>query len=157
MTDDEKYFRIGMLALNMNTLLGSISESFFTVIERNLGVTLSTMDWDRDLPATGLPMIERKAIADTTLFGHEIRAGHRVRLFMDVDDLENNGGSRYTELYFAAGPHKCPGMNYSRKLWSIFVRHMQEIDQKLRVRSFSYRANDRIFTLLEELEIEVYV
>jgi hypothetical protein len=156
MTDDEKYFRIAMLALNMNTLLGSISESFLTVIRRNPGIALSAMDWDRDLPATALPMIERKATADATLFGHEIRAGHRVRLFVDVDEFESDRGSKYTELYFAAGPHRCPGMNYSRKIWNMFARHMQQIDKKLRIRGFSYCSNDRIFTLLEELEIEVY-
>jgi hypothetical protein len=156
-SDDEKYFRIAMLALSINTLLGSISESFLTVVRRNPGIVLSSMDWDRDLPATALPMIERMALADSLLFGHHVRAGHRVRLFVDIDKFDRDVGSKYTELYFAAGPHKCPGMNYSRKIWDIFVRRMQKIDAKLRIRDFSYRSDDGVFTLLDKLEIETYV
>ena len=67
MPADEKYFRIAMLALNMNTLLGSISESFLTVIKRNAGIDLKDMDWDPELPATALPMIERRALANSRL------------------------------------------------------------------------------------------
>jgi cytochrome P450 len=157
MSADDKYFRIAVLALNMNSLLGSISESFLTVVRRNPGTALSSMDWDRDLPATALPMIERKALADSTLFRRTIRAGHRVRLFVDVNEFDRDRGSKYSELYFAAGPHRCPGMNYSRKIWNIFVGHMRQIDRKLRIRDFSYRSNDRVFTLLDKLEIETYV
>lgn len=156
MSDDEKYFRIAMLALNMNTLLGSISKSFLTVIRRNPGRALSTMDWDRDLPATALPMIERKALTNSTLSGQNIRAGHRVRLFVDVDEFDRDRGPKYTEFYFADGLHRCPGMNYSRKIWKIFVRIMRQIDRKLHIRDLEYRSNDRIFTLLDKLEIETY-
>ena len=92
-----------MLALNMNTLLGSISKSFLTVVRRNPGTAIGTMDWDRDLPATALPMIERKALANSTLLGHNIKIGHRVRLFVDVNEFDRDSGSKYTELYFAAG------------------------------------------------------
>ena len=156
MSDDEKYFRIAMLALSINTLLGSISESFLTVVRRNPGIALSTMDWDRDLPATALPMIERKAAADSLLFGRHVKAGHRVRLFVDVNEFDRDTGSKYTELYFAAGAHRCPGMNYSRKIWNIFVRHLQRIDRKLNIGDVGYRSNDKIFTLLDKLEIESY-
>jgi hypothetical protein len=156
MSDDEKYFRIAMLALNMNTLLGSISESFLTVIRRNPGTALAAMDWDRDLPATALPMFERKALANATILGHHIKIGHRVQLFVDVNEFDKDRGSKYTELYFAAGAHKCTGMNYSRKIWNIFVRRMRQINRKLRIRDFSHRSNDRIFTLLDVLEAETY-
>ena len=114
------------------------------------------MDWDRDLPATALPMFERKALANSTLLGHHIKIGHRVQLFVDVNEFDKDRGSKYTELYFAAGPHKCTGMNYSRKIWNIFVRRMRQIDRKLRIRDFSHRSNDRIFTLLDVLEAETY-
>ena len=145
-----------MLALNMNTLLGSISEFFLTVIRRNPGTALAAMDWDRDLPATALPMFERKALANANILGHHIKIGHRVQLFVDVNEFDKDKGSKYTELYFAAGAHKCTGMNYSRKIWNIFVRRMRQINRKLRIRDFSHRSNDRIFTLLDVLEAETY-
>jgi hypothetical protein len=157
MSDDEKYFRIAMLALSVDTLFGSISESFLTVVRRNPEIALSGMDWDHDLPATALPMIERKALAETWLFGHWIKAGDRVRLFLDVEEFDRDTGSKYTELYFAAGPHRCPGINYSRKIWNIFVRHLRQIEVKLHIRALAYRSNDKIFTLLDMLEIESYV
>jgi hypothetical protein len=155
--DDEKYFRIAMLALNMNTLLGSISESFLTVIRRNSGVALSAMDWDRDVPATALPMIERKALADWIVSDHSVKAGDRVQLFLDVDNFDRDRGPRHAGIYFAPGPHSCLGMNYSRKVWDIIVQRMRRIDRKIHVHDIRYRSNDRLFNILDNLEIETYV
>ena len=156
MSAEEKYFRIAMLALNMNTLLGSISESFLTVVKRNAGINLKYMDWDPELPATALPMIERRAIANSKLCGNEICAGDRVQSFVDIDGFEKDRGPQYSELYFAAGPHKCPGMNYSRKIWNILTRRMKTIDKRLRVLAIEYRPNDGIFNMLEKLEVELH-
>jgi hypothetical protein len=156
MPAEEKYFRIAMLALNMNTLLGSISESFLTVIKRNAGIDLKDMDWDPELPATALPMVERRALANSTICGNEISAGDRTQLFVDVDGFDKDRGPRYSELYFAAGPHKCPGMNYSRKVWNILITHMKTIDKRLRVLAIEYRSNDGIFNVLEKLGVELH-
>jgi hypothetical protein len=156
MPAEEKYFRIAMLALNMNTLLGSISESFLTVVKRNAGVKLKDMDWDPELPATALPMIERRALANSMLCGNEIRAGDRAQMFVDVFGFDKDRGPKYSELYFAAGPHKCPGMNYSRKIWNILTARMKTIDKRMRVLAIEYRPNDGIFNMLEKLEVELH-
>jgi hypothetical protein len=156
MPAEEKYFRIAMLALNMNTLLGSISESFLTVVTRNSGIKLKDMDWDLEPPATALPMIERRALANSTLCGNEIRAGDRTQLFVDVDGFDKHRGSKYSDLYFAAGSHKCPGMNYSRKIWNILTTRLKTIDKRLRVLAIEHRPNDGIFNLLHKLEVEVH-
>ena len=145
-----------MLALNMNTLLGSISESFLTVVKRNAGINLKDMDWDPELPATALPMIERRAVGNTKLCGNQINAGDRAQLFVDVDGFDTDRGPLYSELYFAAGAHKCPGMNYSRKVWNILCRRMKTIDKRLRILAIEYRRNDRIFNILEKLEVELH-
>jgi hypothetical protein len=156
MPAEEKYFRIAMLALNMNTLLGSISESFLTVVKRNSGVNLKDMDWDPELPATALPMFERRALCNSKLCGNEIRAGDRAQLFVDVYGFEKDRGPKYSELYFAAGSHKCPGMNYSRKIWNILCSRIKTIDKRLRILAIEYRRNDRIFNMLEKLEVELH-
>jgi hypothetical protein len=156
MPAEEKYFRIAMLALNMNTLLGSISESVLTVIKRNSGINLKDMDWDPELPATALPMIERRALANSKLCGNEIRAGDRVQIFVDVYGFDKDRGPKYTDLYFAAGSHKCPGMNYSRKIWNILTRRLKTIDKRLRVLAIEYRPNDGIFNMLDKLEVEAH-
>jgi hypothetical protein len=155
MTADEKYFRIAMLAVNMNTVLGSILDSFLTVVKRNADNAVKDMDWDNELLATALPMIERKAIADSVIFGRNITAGDVVRLFLDVDGFDEKRGPRYSSLYFAAGPHKCPGMNYSRKLWNILTRHMKTIDKRLRIHAIEYRS-DTVFNILQKFEVELY-
>jgi hypothetical protein len=156
MCAEDKYFRIAMLALNMNTLLGSISESFLTVVKRNPGINLKFMDWDPELPATALPMIERRALTNSKLSGNEIRGGDRVQMFVDVYGFDKDRGSKYSDLYFAAGPHKCPGMNYSRKLWNILTTHLKTIDRQLRVLAIEHRRNDGIFNMLDKLEVELY-
>jgi hypothetical protein len=153
---DEKYFRIALLALNTSTVLGSNSESFAVVVKRHGGAKLKDMDWDLELPATGLPMIERRASAGRKISGKEIRAGDRVQLFVDVDVYDQKRGSRYSDLYFAAGSHKCPGMNYSRRVWNILTRHMRIIEKRLSIRSIAYRQNDRVFNFIERFEVELY-
>jgi hypothetical protein len=157
MSTNEKYFRIALLTFNMSSLLGSISESFAVVVKRNGGAKLKDMDWDLELPATGLPMIERRAIASRTISGKKIKAGDLVQLFVDVDVYDQKRGSRYSDLYFAAGPHKCPGMNYSRRVWNILARHMKTIEKRLSIRSIAYRHNDRIFNFIDRFEVEQYV
>jgi hypothetical protein len=156
MAADEKYFRIAMLALNMNTVLGSTTESFLTVVRRNAGILLKDMDWDSELPATGLPMVERRALANSIICGKAIRAGDRVQLFLDVAGFDEDRGPRYSELYFAVGGHKCPGMNYSRRLWNILTRRMKTLQKRLRILAIEYRSNDSVFNILQKLEVELH-
>ncbi len=152
----EKYFRLAMLGLNMNTALGAISESVAVEIARNRGVKLKHIDWDLELPATALPVMERKATVDLEIAGKPIKAGDRVQLFLDVDGFDRDRGPNYSELYFAAGPHKCPGMNYSRRVWTILTRHLKTVDAKWDIVSFAYRPNDANFDFLERLEVEIH-
>jgi len=157
MSTDDKYFRIALLTFNMSSLLASTSESFAVVVKRNEGAKLKDMDWDLELPATGLPMIERRAIASRTISGKKIKAGDLVQLFVDVDVYDQKRGPRYSDLYFAAGTHKCPGMNYSRRVWNILARHMRMIEKRLSIRSIAYRQNDRVFNFIDRFEVAQYV
>lgn len=152
----EKYFRLAIIGLNMNTALGAISESVGVVLARNRGAKLKDMDWDLELPATALPVMERKAAADLAIDGNTIRAGDRVQLFLDVDGFDRDRGPKYSELYFAAGPHKCPGMNYSRRVWTIVTRYLKAVDARWDIVSVAYRPNDVNFDLLETLEVECH-
>jgi hypothetical protein len=70
--------------------------------------------------------------------------------------FDEDRGPRYSELYFAVGGHKCPGMNYSRRLWNILTRRMKTLQKRLRILAIEYRSNDSVFNILQKLEVELH-
>jgi cytochrome P450 len=156
MLADEKYFRIAILALSANTLLGSLGESLTQVLARNRGVALCIMLFDADFPATGLPLIEKRAVRDCVLAGRLIKAGDRLRLFLDSAGFARSAAPAFSELYFAAGKHKCPGMNFSRRCWRLLAGQMARSNLKLRLDAAEHRKGDNVFNLAEKIEVSVH-
>lgn len=152
MDDDARYLRTAILALNANTLLGSMTRSFATTIAAHAQTPLSRMPWPTEMPVTGLPLIEKKALNDAMLGGQAIKAGDRLRLFIEAAGYRNGGGPSYSELYFAVGPHQCPGKSFSRQIWKLTVKHVARIDRRLTLIDAAYRGRDHVFNLYERLE-----
>lgn len=149
MSLDEKYFRTAIIALNANTLLGSISESVINTVSGQTPTPLNKIRWDAELPATGLPLIEKKAVKDVTIGGCAIKAGDRIRLFLDAAGFRGNSTPQYSDIYFAAGPHRCPGMAFSRQIWKLVVKYLSQVDKQLVIIATKYRERDYVFNLHE--------
>jgi hypothetical protein len=58
--DDECYFRIALFSLGNDSLLSTMSESLVLMAIKNPDTTLSNFNWDIQIPATGIPVIERE-------------------------------------------------------------------------------------------------
>ncbi len=154
--DDEKYFRIAIMALSANTLLGSLGQSLLQVLSENPDTALRDIAFDRDFPATGLPLIEKRAAKDILLAGRAIKAGDRLRLFLDSAGFEQGGAPAFSELYFAAGKHKCPGMNFSRRCWKLLAAALSRSALKLRLVQSRQRSGDNVFNFAEAIEVQVH-
>jgi hypothetical protein len=155
MDQDERYLRLSMLTLAIDTLSASIVLSVKSILEREPGVALSRMNWDAELTSTGLPFIERKALEATHLSHQLISQNDRVRLLIDAAGVRGGACPHYADLYFATGAHQCIGKAVSRKLWKSTVELLRPIDRTLRITAFSFRPRDSVFSLLASVEVDI--
>jgi hypothetical protein len=153
---DEKYLRLSMLTLAVDTLSASMTLSVKTILEREPGVPLNQINWDTELTTTGLPYIERKASKNIRLSDKVISENDRVRLLVDAAGVQGNACPRYSNLYFAVGAHQCIGKAVSRKIWKSTTKHLRAIDRTLHVTAHSFRSRDCVFSLLETLEVDIH-
>jgi cytochrome P450 len=153
-SESDRYVSIAIIALSMNSLLGSFAESLRYILSENIGKTLADIDWDKNFPATGLPLIEKTATADAQLGGATVLAGQQLRLFLDAGGWQTDRPC-FSELYFAVGPHKCPGMNYSRRAWKILSENLGTLKLSYDLGKIEYRKRDYVFNLLETMEIKI--
>ncbi len=156
MTDEEKYAVVAIINVSSNTLLATLAQSVLQILSMNPDTPSSQMNWDVELPATGLPLIEKVCLRETELRGHTIRPGDRLRLFIETEGLSDGPVSRYSDLFFAAGPHRCSGMAFSRQIWIILGNEMSSIETKFRIVETSERQGDYVFNFLERLEVEIH-
>lgn len=153
---DEKYLRLSIITLSINTLSASVLLSVKAILEREPGVALNRINWDAELNSTGLPFIERRALERTRLAQQPILPNERVRLFVDAAGFRGDVCPHYSDLYFAAGAHQCIGKAASRKIWKSTVDQLRLINRSLKVTGFSFRTRDSVFSLLESLEVDIH-
>lgn len=147
--------RCGIVMVSANTLLGSILHSIVNTLADNQGKPLSKSGWSDELPWTGLPLIERVCIRDTTIGESSIQAGQRVRLYLESSTVQSDGTSRYSDLLFATGPHKCIGMSISRLIWKIVVDMLSSIDERWLIESAVMRRDDHVFNFYERVMVTI--
>jgi hypothetical protein len=153
---DERYLRLSMLTLAIDTLSASVTLSVKSILEREPGVALNQVNWDAELTSTGLPFIERKAAKDALLLDKVISRNDRVRLLVDAAGFQGNACPRYSDLYFAAGAHQCIGKAASRKIWKSTVEQLRMINRCLQVTAFSFRGRDTVFSFPESFEVTIH-
>ena len=153
---DDKFLRLSMLTLAIDTLSASVTLTLKSILEREPGVALSQINWDTELASTGLPFIERKALENTSLSHHSISQNDRVRLMIDAAGVHGDTCPHYSDLYFAMGAHQCIGKAASRKIWKSTVQQLRSIDRRLQVTNFSFRPRDSVFSLLQSLEVDIH-
>ena len=75
--DEEKYFRVAIVALSANTLLGSLVQSVVQKLMEQADLKMSSINWGSDFSTTGLPLVEKKAVCDAVIAGQLIREGEK--------------------------------------------------------------------------------
>jgi cytochrome P450 len=143
--------------LAANTLLGSLARSLAHSLDLNPSTALSKIVWDEDFSTTGLPAIERVAACDTELGGFTILKGQRVRLMLDAAGFGAGSQPSFDPIYFALGPHRCPGANPSRSAWKALTAELAKYNVILGLNALRVRTPDTAFILPERMDVTVHV
>lgn len=154
--EDEKYLRAAVLVLSSNTLLGSVSLTIAETLRSSPDAPLNAISWSSNLLRTGLPLVEKRALNDCVLDDVRISAGDQFRLFIEADGVSSEGFHAYSDLFFAAGNHKCVGMNFSKQAWTAVASLLGRVDRKLRLIDVQERAQDYVFNYPERMMVEFH-
>lgn len=156
MADEEKYFRIAMVALGTDSLLGTLTESLHQLLTRHAGMRLSAMPWPEAPPATGVPVIERMATERRDFLGARIAPDQRVRLYLDAAGYGAGAPPAFQPLYFGAGRHVCLGMAVAKQVWKILTTQLARVERTCDMLRAAYREHDNVFNLYKTLEVSIH-
>ena len=154
--DDDAIERLGLIMVSSNTLVGSLVRSLADQLAHNEGVPLRAIRWAEALPCTALSLIEKVCLADTMLDEVPIAAGDRLRLYLEGGGFDAHGQHGYSDLFFAAGPHKCTGMSLSLSAWTTLTRALSGQERSWRIVSQTVRAMDRVFHFPEKVMVRAH-
>ena len=153
-SEDTGYIRVGLAVTGLDTLVGSLSESIATILNRDPDLKLSKINWDENLPATNIPFTERVLKKDKIIQGEQLKSGQRIRLYIDAAGYSKKSAS-YSELYFGAGSHTCIGKSFSKELWKVFTKCLSKVDLKLQIIKSARKDHDYFFNGFYLLEVNV--
>ncbi len=156
LSEDEKYFRVSIAALGTDSLLGTLSGSLVSVLTRHPDDALSKIVWDDEIPATGVPVIERMLCKEKEINGIAMLAGQRVRLYLDAAGYAHSEVPFYSRLYFGSGAHLCLGMPVGRKIWKLMKSILEKIDKKMKIHEVGYRNNDNVFNIYDKIRVTIH-
>lgn len=149
LSEEEINFRSGLVLLGANTLLGSIVLSVVDTLRQQPDKSTSEIEWSGDLPSTSLPLIERICQSDIAIGGTHIKSDQRIRLFLESAGMRSAGISEFSNLFFAAGPHVCSGMNFSKQVWRNVVDTLRGTPRNWTLKEVHMRRPDHVFNFVE--------
>ena len=154
--EDDIYFKVAFISLGIDSSLGTLSESLLSVLIKNKDIKLSEIDWPHQIPATGVPVIERIANTDLEINGIQITKGDRVRLYLDAAGYQNETPPHYASLYFGSGNHACLGASISKKFWMIFIKHLSKFHKYMTIEDIVPRVHDNVFNTYNSIKVKIY-
>lgn len=155
--EEERQTRMAIIALSANTLLGSVCQTFIEQLGRSPGRPLSAVAWGRELTRTALPLVEKRVMKPVQLGGQQLAQGDRVRLFIEAAGFTAEGRPCYDDLFFAVGPHKCVGMNFSIRAWQSVAGFLSTIERSMTLKAVTERDGDYVFNLPERIVVKLDV
>ena len=145
--EEDRQTRMSIIALSANTLLGSVCQTFVEQLRRSPGLPMRGVTWGRELTRTALPLVEKRVVRQNVLGGQQLQPGDRVRLFIEAAGFDAEGRPCYDDLFFAVGPHKCVGMNFSLRAWQVVAEFLAKLDNRIALVELSERERDYVFNL----------
>ena len=153
---EDCYFRIALFALGNDSALSTLSESMIHVFMKNPDQTLSSINWNEQIPVTGVPVIERVCLTDVDIDGTFFKKNQRVRLYLDAAGYQGDGCPHHSPLYFGSGSHLCLGMPIATKMWTVIISACSKVHKKIEVLEIKPRKNDNVFNVYEAIKIKIY-
>ncbi|APB98210.1 cytochrome P450 [Polynucleobacter asymbioticus] len=143
-SEEIAFTRVGLAVTGLDSLVGALSESIVSLLNRDPNLKLSQIQWDENLPATSIPFIERTLTKDTILQGEQLKIGQTIRVYLDAGGYSKQNPT-YSDLYFGAGTHTCIGKSFSKELWTVFTKCLSKVDLRLQIIKSARRDHDYFF------------
>jgi hypothetical protein len=144
--------RVSLQVVGADSIFGALTQSLAIILEHNEGRMLSEIDWPCEVPETAVPYVDRIATTDFELGGANVKAGDRVRIY--VQALKNDPNMAPAEL-FGIGAHICLGKAISMRTWKSLTLRLSRIDTKLNVVEHSMRRPDFLFNAPSSLKVSI--
>jgi hypothetical protein len=149
--EPEVAMRLAMVILGRDTLIGTLACSLHDVIRTAQGRPFAQMPVPDVPPRTGVPYIDRVAIAEGDVGGHHATPGEPMRAHLH---LYENGGPAAALGFFGAGAHLCLGRTPALDLWRATARELATFRGTPRVVSFGLRKDD-VFAYPDRFVVDV--
>jgi hypothetical protein len=153
---DEKYFRISVFAIGYDSMLGSISSSLAMTLLGDQAKAIHEINWEKEMPYTGIPDIERVAKEDCEFGAVSIKSGQAVRLYLESAGFASHEKSKYASLFYGHGIHKCVAMHLSNDIWKIFINEFAKISRQFLISEINVRSNDYVFNVFSNIKLRFY-
>ena len=135
-------YAVAMNMVGYDSIAASLGCSLLHVLQQSEGERLCDLAFPSELPATGVPYVERFAVRDCAIEGATIKTGDRVRLYIDAGGSED-GDER---PYFGKGRHSCLGEEVSTWLWRTVAAELSRVPLVCVIESATRRKPDWVFT-----------
>ena len=146
--------RLALAVLGRDALLGTLSESLYSIIAANEGRRLDEITYPPIPPETGVPYIERVAVKPIrdgeTLF----KAGDRLGLYLQAFAYSTHG--RYQPRIFGVGSHVCLGKPFALDLWRGITRALSEIELYAEVVRHDMRKDEYVLLVPSHLDVRLH-
>lgn len=146
--------RLALSILGRDTLLGTLGESLYSVLDRNQGRRLNEIEYPQIPPETGVPYIERIAVKSFREQETQINAGDRLRLYLQA--FAYSQSPVHHPKIFGVGGHLCLGKALSLDLWNGITSSLSEISLYADIVSHDLRKDNYVFLCPSHLTVRLH-
>lgn len=140
--------RMALVILGRDALIGTLARSLEALFRE--GRPFGALDWPDAPPRTGVPFIDRVAVAEGRLGGRDLHPGDSLRAALQLHET----GIGDVLGFFGAGAHLCLGRTPALDLWREIGRHLGTLPGRPEVTAFVLRKDD-VFAYPETFLLKV--
>lgn len=150
--EKDRFYKLALISVGVNALISTTLHSFIKVLTNYDYESLISRKY---FYSNGIKHLERVCSQDTVVGGIEVKAGDKLRLYVESYEHANHLDSQKMKNFFAIGSeHACIGMNYSLSIWKELIGVFRANFSDMQIVSFDYRSNDGIFNFPTKVFVE---
>jgi cytochrome P450 len=147
-------YALALTIIGHDSIVASFGRSLLRLLEDGAGKRLCELSLPQSLPETGVPYVERLVLTDYCIGGVTLRAGDRVRLYLDA---ANNSAERAEACpIFGKGRHSCLGDEISTWLWQTLMAELARLPLKFSVSNVNRREKDYVFIYYSTITVQFH-
>jgi cytochrome P450 len=148
-------YALALTIIGHDSIVASLGRSLLCVLEDGAGKRLCDLAFPASFPETGVPYTERLVGKDCTVNGINLRAGDRVRLYLDAENL-SAGRAGEARPFFGRGRHSCIGEEISIWLWQTLTAELSRSPLKFSVETVRRRERDDVFVYYSNIAVHFH-